>query len=192
MNTKDEVIGATLRVIATHGFQAVTIRHVATEVNRSTTVVTHYFANRNALLREVVGSAIKERREAVESVINDASDPTWAFLEWSIDADVDGVWPAVVAASAAGIESEVVGAARQFDQWWTDRLTQLLRERQGNYEDPAVLADAIGVVIDGFVVGLGISKSSNEERLHLLHILLDPLVPPLLKNRRTRLVNAST
>lgn len=179
MSIKDDVVHATLRVIATDGFRAVTIRRVAAEVERSTTAVTHYFADRDTLLRETVRGALNERRASADSVIHGAEDPAWAFLEWSITADPDGVWPAVVAASAAGIEPEIVEEARRFDDWWINRLSQLLEGRCARGVDPGLLAEAIGIAIDGFVLGLGISGSTARDRQRLLHILVDPLLPSI-------------
>ena len=176
MSIRDDVVRATLRVIATDGFKAVTIRRVAAEVNRSTTAVTHYFTDRDALLRETVRDALTERRSAADGIINDSEDQVWAFLEWSIDADHDGVWSAVVAASAAGIEPEIVEEARRFDEWWTDRLCRLLEGRCAENIDPRLLAEAIGVAVDGFVLGLGISDTNTSERHRLLHILVNPLL----------------
>lgn len=185
MSIKNDVVHATLHVIATDGFRAVTIRRVAAEVNRSTTVITHYFPNRDSLLREVVSAALDERRTSAESVIRKATDPAWAFLEWSIEADPDGVWPAVVAASAAGIEPEITEEARRFDEWWTLRLSQLLKGRPIRGADPSELANAIGVAVDGFIVGLSISGSTARDRRHLLHTLVDHLVPPNSSNSST-------
>ena len=54
MSVRDEVKEATIRVIATEGVPAVTIRRVAREVGRSTSAITHYFADRDELLREAV------------------------------------------------------------------------------------------------------------------------------------------
>jgi len=177
VSIKDDVVHATLRVIATDGFKAVTIRRVAAEVKRSTTAITHYFADRDSLLRETVRGALNERRASADAVIHGAEDPAWAFLEWSVTADSFGVWPAVVAASAAGIEPEIVEEALRFDDWWINRLGQLLEGRCARGVDPRLLAEAIGIAIDGFVLGLGISGSTAKERQQLLHILVDPLLP---------------
>ncbi len=179
MGIKDDVVEATLRVIAAEGFRAVTIRRVAAEVGRSTTAITHYFADRDALLRKAVSGALEERRVMAESVIRQADDPVWAFLEWSIDADPVGVWAAVIAASVAGIEPEIVDEARRFDAWWTTRLAQLLDGRCARGVDPALAADAIGVAVDGFVLGLGVADVNTVDRRRLLHLLVDPLVHPM-------------
>lgn len=175
---RDDVVQATLRVIAADGFRAVTVRRVAAEVGRSTTAVTHYFTDRDALLREAVAGALAERRESADAAVRAADDPAWAFLEWSIDADPVGVWPAVVAASAAGIEPEIVDEARRFDQWWIERLGRLLEGRCAEGVDPGSAAEAIGVAVDGLVLGLGIHDAPTAERRRLLHLLVDPLVPP--------------
>lgn len=171
------MVAATLRVIAKDGFKAVTIRKVAAELNKSTTVVTHYFADRDALLRETVSEALILTRASADTAITNAEDRVWAFLEWSIDADPNRVWPAVIAASAAGIEPQITEEARSFDDWWVNRLSQLLEERLQEGSDFNSLAKAIGIAVDGLVLGQSIARASTREKNRLLHLLVDPLIP---------------
>lgn len=176
MSVRDEVKEATIRVIATEGVPAVTIRRVAREVGRSTSAITHYFADRDELLREAVSETLAEMQEEIEATLLTAEDPLVTFLELSIDADPHGVWGAIVAASRVGIEPEVTDRAGEFDQWWWDRLVNLLQGRCERDVDAHEVADAISVVVEGLILSVEASSKSSAQRLRLLHLLVAPLI----------------
>jgi AcrR family transcriptional regulator len=176
MSVRDEVKEATIRVIATEGVPAVTIRRVAREVGRSTSAITHYFADRDQLLREAVTETLTEMQEQVEASLLTADDPLMTFLEWSIEADPHGVWAAIVAASRVGIEPEITERAWVFDQWWCERLENLLEGRCADGVDPQEAADAIGVVVEGLVLSVEASSQDSARRQRLLRLLVEPLL----------------
>lgn len=167
---------ATLRVIAHHGVSRVTIRGVAAELGTSTTAVTHYVASRDALLEQSIGQAMKVRKEELGQVVAGAKDPLWAAILWSVDADPDGLWQALVAARAAGIEPVVTKLVDEFDAWWTRLITDCARGRAAPGLSPSDLADAIGVVVDGLLLGAGAGSWSSEHRHHLARVLVRPLI----------------
>jgi AcrR family transcriptional regulator len=176
MTVRDDVKEATLRVIATEGVPAVTIRRVAREVGRSTSAITHYFADRDELLREAVSETLTERQEQIEAMLLTAEDPLVTFLEWSIEADPHGVWGAIVAASRVGIEPEITDRAWAFDQWWCDRLVHLLEGRCAQDIDPQEAADAIGAVVEGLILSVEASSQDTARRQRLLRLLVEPLL----------------
>ena len=184
MAVRDVVKDATLRVIATEGVRAVTIRRVAVELGRSTPVVPHYFSDRNELLRESVGEALSERRAQIESRLESAEDPLWVFLDWSIEADPEGVWGAIVTAARAGIEPEVTERARAFEQWWGERLLELIAGRCAEGRDPGEVVAAVGVVIDGMMLGLDASSVDPARRRRLLRLLVEPMFVPTTSSER--------
>ena len=191
MSVRDEVKEATIRVIAAEGVPAVTIRRVALEVGRSTSAITHYFSDRDQLLREAVTETLTEMQEQIEATLLTADDPLMTFLEWSIEADPHGVWAAIVAASRAGIEPEITERAWVFDQWWSHRLENLLEGRCADGVDPQEAADAIGVVVEGLVLSVEASSQDSPRRQRLLNLLVEPLlatsamdVHPASKSRR--------
>lgn len=179
MSVRDEVKVATLRVIATEGVQAVTIRRVAREVGRSTTAITHYFADRDQLLGEAVSESFAELQAQLESKLAESDDPVWAFLDWSIEADPGGVWIALVAATAAGIEPVVSEHVRVFEQWWDDRLIQLIADQSAPDPRFREVADAIGVVVDGMLLARDVPCSDASYRRRLLRMLVGPLLVPV-------------
>jgi len=88
------------------------------------------------LLRESVTETLTEMPEQIEATLLTAEDPLMTFLEWSIEADPHGVWAAIVAASRVGIVPEITARASVFDQWWCDRLANLLEGRCAEDVDP--------------------------------------------------------
>ncbi len=173
MGVRDAVKDATLRVIASEGVRAVTIRRVAAELGRSTTVVTHYFEDRSQLLREAVGEALAEQQAQIESRLASAEDPLWVFLDWSSEADPEGVWPAVVTAARAGIEPEVTECARAFEQWWGEQLLKLVAGRCAEGYDSWEVVAAVGVVVDGLMLGLDAASVDLALRRRLLRLLVE-------------------
>jgi AcrR family transcriptional regulator len=176
MTVRDQVKEATLRVIATEGVPAVTIRRIAREVGRSTSAITHYFADRDELLREAVSETLAERQEQIEAMLLTAEDPLVTFLEWSIEADPHGVWGAIVAASRVGIEPEITDRAWAFDRWWCEQLAHLLEGRCAHGIDPQEAADAIGVVVEGLILSVEASSQDTAQRKRILHLLVGPLL----------------
>jgi AcrR family transcriptional regulator len=178
MSIRDEVKEATIRVIATEGVPAVTIRRVAREVGRSTSAITHHFSDRDEMLREAVSETLAERQKQIETMLLTVDDPLMTFLDWSIEADPHGVWAAVVAASRVGIEPEITARARAFDQWWFDQLVQLLEGRCAEGIDLHEAANAIGVVVEGLILSMDASVLEAVGRQRLLHLLVGPLLAP--------------
>lgn len=184
MGVREAVKDATLRVIAAEGVRAVTIRRVAAELGRSTTVVTHYFVDRSALLRESVDEALAERQAQIESRLESAEDPLWVFLDWSIEADPAGVWGAIVTAARTGIEPDITERARSFEQWWGERLLDLIAGQCVEGRDPLEVAAAVGVVVDGMMLGLDASSVDPARRRRLLRLLVEPMFVPTTSSER--------
>ena len=172
----DQVQEATLKVIAVEGVNAVTIRRVAKELNRSTTVITHYYANRDELLRESVSSALIERLKEAEAVIANSKDPLWAFLEWSIQDAHQEVWHALLASSFAGLEPEVVRLVKEFEDWWTQALENLLRGRTKKGRPVAQATDIIGVIVEGMLLINGREMRSKMTQSQLMRAAIEPLL----------------
>lgn len=172
----NQVQEATLKVIADEGVNAVTIRRVAKELNRSTTVITHYYANRDQLLRECVASVLIDRKKDAETVIAQSDDPLWAFLDWSIQNIHQKVWHALLVSSFAGIEPEVDVLVKDFEEWWTQSLAKLLRGRTKKERSVAEATDIIGVVVEGMLLLDGRQMSSKMSQSQILHAAIEPFI----------------
>lgn len=176
MESQDRVIEATLRVIKSEGLKGVTVRRVAQELGKSTTVITHYFANRQVLLETTLARALGESRASAEAAIRDASDPLWAFLDWSISEEHSELWEALLAAYAAGIDEEV---SRQVDallQWWDERFKTLLAGRESGGYSPAEICDIAGVVVEGILLTQNFASPSGISGKKVLRATLSSLI----------------
>jgi AcrR family transcriptional regulator len=172
----DMVREATLKVIAEEGIRAVTIRRVALELDRSTTVITHYYDSRESLLRESVSSALLERRTSAEALIANSAQPLWDFLEWSIQDDHIEIWHALLAASHAGTELEITRLVEEFEEWWTVTLEGLLKRRLTKGHTIAEVSDIIGIVVEGLLFSSGKQTSSRLTQSQILRIAIGPLL----------------
>ena len=171
-----DIRDATLRVIASHGVGGVTIRRVASELGASTSVVTHFTRDKDELLRRAVGAELKERRRQIAEIAATADDPFWAVMEWSVDADPDGVWPALVSAAAANVVPAVSQLVRSFDRWWTSLVARLVSDRLVEGLSKRDAADAIGIVAEGLLLPLDAGNWSAARRHHLARTLITPLL----------------
>jgi AcrR family transcriptional regulator len=171
-----EIRRATLRVVARHGVNGVTIRRVAGELGTSTSAITHFTRNKDDLLGRVISAELDDRRRQITDLVASAEDPFWAVVSWSVEADPDGVWPALVSATAAGVAPAIGQLVRDFDAWWTDLIIQLVEGRLIDGLSERDAADAVGVVADGLLLALDSGDWSSAHRHRLARTLIGPLL----------------
>jgi hypothetical protein len=128
------------------------------------------------LRRRAVGAELEERRRQVADIAAAADDPFWAVMEWSVDADPNGVWPALVSAAAADVVPAVSQLVRAFDRWWTSLVARLVSDRLIDGLSKRDAADAIGIVAEGLLLPLDASNWSAARRHHLARTLISPLL----------------
>lgn len=87
---------------------------------------THFSRNKNDLLGRVISAELDDRRRQITDLVASAEDPFWAVVSWSVEADPDGVWPALVSATAAGVAPAIGQLVRDFDARWTDLIIRLV------------------------------------------------------------------
>jgi hypothetical protein len=97
-------------------------------------------------------------------------------MEWSVDADPDGVWPALVSAAAANVVPAVSQLVRSFDRWWTSLVARLVSDRLVEGLSKRDAADAIGIVAEGLLLPLDAANWSAARRHHLARTLITPLL----------------
>jgi AcrR family transcriptional regulator len=171
-----EIREATLRVLAAHGVRGVTIRRVAAELGASTSVVTHFTADKGELLRHAISVDLLARQQQVTELVSSAKDPLWEVIDWTIEADPTGVWPALVSAAAADIDPAVSLLVRTFDEWWTGVITELVTDRLADGVSSSDAADAIGLVADGLLLALDAGTWTADHRHRLARLLIEPLI----------------
>ena len=178
MGMPEQVIEATIRVIEVGGVKEVTVRKVAEELGRSTTVVTHYFPTREDLLDAALNKSFAQSREQAMVFIRDSKDGLWAFLNWSISAEHRRVWLQLVAAYLAGLDPHVSKQIDEFIDWWDDQLLQLLKGRVAPGRSTQELCDIIGVVVEGILLSSDRELRSGMGSEALLRATISPLLKP--------------
>jgi len=68
-----ELLAATWRVIARDGIEGATVRRISREAGYSTGVLTHYFQNKEDVLRTALQAAFTETRSRIEAQASEAS-----------------------------------------------------------------------------------------------------------------------
>lgn len=179
MESRDRVIVATLNVIRRDGIKAVTIRRVAEQLGHSTTVVTHYFKNRQELIQETLRRAFDETRAEAEAAVQGADDQLWAFLDWAISPEHAELWETLMAAHVTGVDEEVSKQVESLLNWWDAKFQALVSGRAAPGYTPAQLCDIAGTVVEGILLspsGGAVSGISGKQilRATLSSLVLEP------------------
>ncbi|MFD5124115.1 TetR/AcrR family transcriptional regulator [Streptomyces sp. NPDC058385] len=144
---------AVVAIAAETGFDAVTIRAVASRVGASTSVVTHYVGSREELLRNAVRRELDCRRAEADSKADGlhGSAALRAVVEWAILSPTERshrFWLALVL--SASNQPTLRGELSRFNEWWFQRIEQFLRE--AGSANPTRAADLVSLFVDGIVV----------------------------------------
>lgn len=169
---------AASEVIAEHGVAGFTIRRVASALGRSTSAVTHYSADREELLTRAVGGLLEDRRTEATQLIAVGDDPLWALIDWSVQADANGVWQPLVAAAIADVEPVVTQLVASFEAWWFEVLLDLVSDRVAPGLTAADATGAISVVVDGLLLAVDAATWTEPERRRITRLLVQPLLAP--------------
>ena len=176
MGMPEQVIEATLRVIEEGGVKDVTVRKVAEELGRSTTVITHYFPTREDLLDATLERSFTQSKEQALRFMQDGEDQLWAFMNWSVSAEHRRVWLQLVAAYLAGLDPHVSKQIDEFIAWWDDQLLELLRGRVAPGRTSQELCDIIGVVVEGILLSSDRDLVSGLSSENLLKAIISPQI----------------
>lgn len=151
---REDIVGATRRIIASHGLAGVTMQSVAKEAGAATGTVYRYFPSKTALLADVV-TAICERELALVSEVSmnaelTAPERLRAAVEvFSRRAIASGRTAYAVIAEPSVVEIEEVRTAIRRDL--AARFTRIVRDGVEAGSFPAQSADVVGVAIVGAV-----------------------------------------
>ena len=176
MGMPDQVIEATLRIIEAGGIKDVTVRKVAEEIGRSTTVVTHYFPTREHLLEAALTKSFVQSKEQALLFIQGSEDKLWAFMNWSVNAQHRRVWLQLVAAYLGGLDPHVSTQVDEFIDWWDAQLLKLLEGRVSPGQTNQELCDIIGVVVEGILLSSDRKLASGLNSEQLLRATISPLL----------------
>lgn len=78
---REQIIGATLRIVARKGFASVTLRDVATEVGIAHGLIRHYFSSRDELVAAAFDHAVTAELASDEQLLS-GLDPIVALSAW--------------------------------------------------------------------------------------------------------------
>ncbi len=151
-----EFVRASWDVIAAEGFEAATMRRVASEAGCTTGSLTHYFADRRSLLIEALRSAHFQAGERMGKVAEEGSpfERLHAVLLESLPLDSVRMreWKVWLAFWGASINDPAIASedAKRYAEWRA-LLENLLTPLS---QDPEHEADLIIALVDGLGIGL--------------------------------------
>jgi TetR/AcrR family transcriptional repressor of bet genes len=145
------------RVLASAGIGSSTIRDVAAAGGWSTTMVTHYFANKDELLLHTLAMSVGESSRAVEQAEQAGVEELRAIIEQTLPLDDEraGRWRLWLAFWGSAIGSDELAVIQRNRQ---ERLVALLTAalgRRGHTADPSELdfeARRLVALLDGVSV----------------------------------------
>jgi AcrR family transcriptional regulator len=182
-----DVSAAVWRVLAADGFGGLTLRAVATELNATTGLVTHYFPSKQALVVHALELAESRTRSLIP--LDDAATGLEALrqalasvLPLNPEAvELNRVWVSSWDAALADPELQALEKARY--KRWRARLKPLVEQAQQDGDLPPGRSDDLVAGLAAFTHGLVVQalfdpRTFPHKRLgHLLDSHLEALTP---------------
>jgi AcrR family transcriptional regulator len=152
---RDEIVRATLRLVATKGFTGVTLRDVATEVGVVHGLIRHYFATRDELVAAAFDFAVSSELDSDRALL-DGLEPVTALAAWlaSTPEDHYRVW---IDAWSEAARTPALAAAldrhhRDCERILIGLVAQVVDAGLGASADPAADSRLLTAVADGVAV----------------------------------------
>lgn len=114
-----EILRATLEILAEKGPRGLTFRAVAARMGGSSTLVTHYFASRQALLDNLAEAVADWPAEVaeLEAGVDDPRDRLRLFLHWLVPSTPEGLVAERGRINMIGEQDARVRTQHLFDTW---------------------------------------------------------------------------
>ncbi len=179
-----ELAAAAAQLIARAGVGAATMRDVAAEAGWTTGALTHYFADKRALLLYTFKSSLAQRRDARDA--RDPEQPRDALVQslegaLPLDDARRRHWMVTIAFCAQAAGDEELSAAQRDAYLEFRASTAELVVRCGAAGDgrAVTLAEQLIAVADGIALQALFDPSSwpADHQLATLHETIDPLLP---------------
>jgi AcrR family transcriptional regulator len=169
VSRRADVAAAVWRVLASRGFDGLTLRAVAAEMGASTGLLTHYFASKRDLVR-YAHEVAEERTEARRRLKPDA--PGLAALRVAL-MNVLPLTPETVATSRvwvsfwdAALGDELLSEAQRARyERWRGRLRTCVEEAQDRGELPPSPPEDVAIEAAAFAHGLVVQALFDPDRL---------------------------
>lgn len=145
---RQEVARIAADLIARRGIEAATIRQVAAQAGFSSAVVTHYFANKSALLLAAYRLMAQDTQARFDAATRDAADPL-ARLEILLPLDEEGrrAWRVYLQFWPIADHDEQLAEEQR---WWTANARGLARATlMAAYPDLEDIEDKAALALSG-------------------------------------------
>lgn len=154
---REQILQATLRLVARHGFAGVTLRDVAAEVGIVHGLIRHYFATREMLVAAAFDAAVATELVGDEEVA-ERVEPVEALADWLTCTPREHYLVWIDAWSEAPRNPELHAALMRHHRDCERRLariiTRLGESGCGRSDDPARDARELTALVDGMAVQL--------------------------------------
>ncbi|WP_353826353.1 TetR/AcrR family transcriptional regulator [Agromyces sp. SYSU T0242] len=152
---REQIIAATLRLVARDGFARVTLRDVASEVGVVHGLIRHYFATREQLMAAAFDAAVTAEDEQDEALA-DRLEPIAALADWLSTTPRDHYLVWIDAWSEAPRNAELHAALtrhhRENDRRLAGIIERIADAGLGESTDPLADARALTALVDGLAV----------------------------------------
>ncbi|UIP59839.1 TetR/AcrR family transcriptional regulator [Agromyces marinus] len=170
---REQIIAATMRLVARDGFARVTLRDVAAEVGVVHGLIRHYFSTREQLVAEAFEAAVIAEEEEDEELAT-SLDPIPALADWLTTTPRDHYLVWVDAWSEAPRNPDLHAALARHQRESYGRLAGIIRRLvaagHATSADPDADARELTAVIDGIAVqhhALGLIDEAEADRMAL-------------------------
>lgn len=152
---REEILRATLRIVALKGFAGVTLRNVATEVGIAHGLIRHYFAGREELVAAAFDYAVTAEL-ASDHALLDGLDPVAALAGW-LSATPENHYLVWIDAWSEAPRNPVLAAAldrhhRDCERVLADQIARAVASGDATSANPDADARMLTAVTDGVAV----------------------------------------
>ena len=177
-----DICRAVVDIASTRGFDAVTIRSIASELRSSTTAVTHYLPTREQLLRLAVREELLRFEVGQLEAIGDSTGfnalrTLVAYTVFDAPERSRRFWMQVVMSAQRDplLHSEL----QRFNMHWDKAIRALLIEQGIAVQDLSGVADQLDIVISGSVMlSFETDSGSAKAQRPALESLLESILAP--------------
>jgi AcrR family transcriptional regulator len=168
---REQILAATLRLVARDGFARVTLRDVAAEVGVVHGLIRHYFPTREQLVAAAFDAAVLAELEGDEEVA-ERVEPVEALADWLTSTPREHYFVWIDAWSEAPRNPELHAALTRHHRDCERRLARIIERldeaRLGTSADPASDARMLTALVDGIAVqhhAIGIVSREEADRV---------------------------
>lgn len=154
---REQILAATLHLVARHGFTSVTLREVAAEVGVVHGLIRHYFATREALVAAAFDAAVTAELAGDEELAEHA-EPVGALADWLTATPREHYLVWIDAWSEAPRNADLHDALTRHHRDCERRLARIVERLAdaglARTADPAAAARELTAITDGVAVQL--------------------------------------